>query len=310
MESNIEGYTGTQLTNVTISASGYTGTKISSGNNTNYTPVATLSNVSIESFNCEFSAGYTMIIPNEARGFYGANQDTPIQLFEKYVFGYNEGFHVDTSAIDYKHSQMYLEIFKNNGITEGSDMYYFLHQLKNHGCGYSAIVNLICDYYKDNPKAFEEIYGYPLYDTNSKGKTIINYDFIVLDFFLKTNEYGQADFSIRYDGFETSLSSITNENITVEPTPNDKSITTYNEKMSSGEYDYAVVALSEFTLVPMDGNPRPTVSVEGGHWMTITGTTEDGHFIVSSWGYEWKVIGGTPNIPSQDGGLIFVKIGG
>ena len=322
MESNIEGYTGTQLTNVTISASGYTGTKVSGAKNTtSYTPTVKLENVKIQTYNFDMNdittiidfnsiGNYEMNMKDSIRGFYGANQNNPIYLFEYGILEDPEVGPIDKSSFAYKHAQTLLTIFEKNGITEESDMYYFLHVLKGQGCGYSAISNIVVDYYKNDPDAFYKKFGYPLYEKYN-GIIIANYDYLVLDLFLQMNEYGQNDYAIRYDGMEECLkNSFDDKEVTVMLCPCDNTIATYKQYVLNGEYDYAVIAVSDFDLYPTITNPQDETHMDGGHWMTITQTNYAMDiFIVSSWGYQWELLGNTPYIETQDGGLILIKIG-
>ena len=85
----------------------------------------------------------------------------------------------------------------------------------------------------------------------------------------------------------------------------DVSVDTYERMMEYG-YDYASIALHNFTLKPYGTNPRPSETVDGGHWMSIIGISENGNYIVSSWGYEWEIVGCTPK---DVDGLSFYKVG-
>ena len=340
MENNIDGYKGSQLSNVTISASGYTGTKISSGNNTNYTPVSKLNDAKVEVF--DFASYYDMTFAVKTRGFYGANQATPVDLFEIYIENYPYIENIEYVKTACAHCQTYINLFEKAGITDVNDIFYYLNKLKCMGCGYSACANIIADVYKDDPEAFEKEYGYPLYDVNGFGADIINYDLIIVDLFtrdkvqenlekiensaltkIKNNERVTmyeffsilttpgVDFSVRFEDFDETLQfSLGDKTVTVECCNRDSSVETYKEKMQSGNFDYAVVAVAGFTLQMnawyiLDEEP---MDFKGGHWMSVTGVSDNDKLIVSSWGYQWELLDGIPATLTQDGGLIFIKI--
>ena len=78
--------------------------------------------------------------------------------------------------------------------------------------------------------------------------------------------------------------------------------------MESGNYQYASIAVSKYKLEPYGINPEKAYKSNGGHLMTITGISENGNFIVSSWGFEWELVEGQPYISNQDGGLFLIHV--
>ena len=87
-------------------------------------------------------------------------------------------------------------------------------------------------------------------------------------------------------------------------------------------YTGACIAAYRFELKPYGSNTETENYVanqesEDGHWMTITGVSENGNFIVSSWGQEWELLSsdvyatfpvdGVQNENRDDACLVFIK---
>ena len=100
------------------------------------------------------------------------------------------------------------------------------------------------------------------------------------------------------------------QNVSVKICARDMSTETYLKAIQSGEYQYASVAISSYTLTPYGNNPDKTyTSKYGAHLMTVTGVSENGNLIVSSWGKQWEITGGNPYNSAQDGGLFLISVG-
>jgi hypothetical protein len=93
----------------------------------------------------------------------------------------------------------------------------------------------------------------------------------------------------------------------------------YNQQIN--RFDYGIVGVYNFDLSPMDNLSSGVVHVDGGHWMEIKGISENGNFIVSSWGREFEltdynvvdndtyVYPDGSLIVSQNAGIVFIKTG-
>jgi hypothetical protein len=250
---------------------------------------------------------------------YGARQSAASDLFEKYLSDPNSLFDVERQRVN-----IYYQLFKKYKIDKGDEFMSFLLDLAaKHGCGYSVITNTIVDYYKDKPDEFEKKYGYPLYYVDEKGNKLFNYDCIFVDTFIQLNEdeikrrlknkgTNGYSWSVKYSEMESYLKKIFGRKVPIKCSTKrgDISRETYDKMMASGDYSYAVIAVRDFDLVPYGNNPRETRHNDGGHWMTIVGISENGNYIVSSWGFQWELVGGTTSNPNGDtGGMIFYSVG-
>lgn len=222
------------------------------------------------------------------------------------------------------------DLLVEHGITDENTMLKALHMQNMQGCGYSVITNWICDEYADNPEAFEEKYGYPLYiaidDENGDEHESFNYAVLSVDAFLENNSdllndcSPNLDVSIHPDEMAAEYSAIGGDH-EFDVTTRDISVETYQEHMDEG-YTGACIAAYRFELKPYGSNTETENYVanqesEDGHWMTITGVSENGNFIVSSWGQEWELLSsdvyatfpvdGVQNENRDDACLVFIK---
>jgi len=79
-------------------------------------------------------------------------------------------------------------------------------------CSYAAIANGIFATYRNNPSAFEKTFGYSMYTTNSKGKTILNTGELLLDMYTYMNNEAHGGSMFRNNSNGTiSVISISNE---------------------------------------------------------------------------------------------------
>ena len=280
-------------------------------------------------------------------GFFGSNQAGAYELYEKYILEPDSLNYVEREKI-----KEMLELFYKYGITDDNSIDYILYSAMNVGCGYAAITNVICDYYHNNTNenvnsTFKEKYGYPLYYIEKNGTISYNFETIFLDMFLSLNYFDDSvgedhltnkknkkfklsnkemyDMSVEVQEMPAFFEQIVNKNKNLNTTSiviqNDISLETY--KKCKEEYDYCIIAVYSFKLKPYGNNPKKKIEsfLIGGHWMTVTGISENGNYIVSSWGYEWELIKGNTTASSydglgifpihteNDGGLIFLKVG-
>ena len=168
----------------------------------------------------------------------------------------------------------------------------YLSEINSHGCGYAALVNTIFNYYLRKEDEFRETFGYDMYDKYGD----LNYDLLLVDIYTSRkkpakheslNTDNQDDFAGEFMiNHDVSSSAADHVNITPE---------NYYEYVLNGyqvivqltnckDFEYTKQYDSKYhayvmSCTPYDGNGDPE-----GHAMTITGVTDDGRFIVSSWG--------------------------
>lgn len=173
----------------------------------------------------------------------------------------------------------------------------YLKKLNSEGCGYTAVINTIFAAYEGREKEFEKTFGFPMYHNGD-----LNYDRLLVDYYAATDNHKKGWFgrdTIRpsedpsaTEGDGTNAGSrkyrtelyLSDKNVDVSIT-NNKKVTPDNfEKLS--EDGYVIVSFHDGNLENEDGS---TAQYIHGHAMTITGVTEDGRYIVSSWGETYYI---------------------
>ena len=119
----------------------------------------------------------------------------------------------------------------------------------------------------------------------------LNYDRLILDIYATTDKAGIND---RADGLPDKTNDVTLANI-MEHFLRDKGIdveteakvdvTPENFREISENGGYVILGYRNGNVYDENGNPHYI----NGHAMTVTGTTEDGRYIVSSWGKKYYI---------------------
>lgn len=221
-----------------------------------------------------------------------------------------------------KEKQEYYDIIqKNNPDVELSseELDQYLYRLNSEGCGYVALVNTIFCYYADDPEGFEKSFGYSMYDDNGQ----LNYSKLLVDLYSrmdnrdengKFNEY--KDYNSETDGPKEDYNYLTDtsgsgssqyvreyylekfmeEHGVDVNVKTDVTVTAdnYEDIIKSGKQ--VIIAFRNGYLYNMDGTiydmdrTKPgDQPLDGGHAMTVTGVTDDGKLIVSSWGNQYYI---------------------
>lgn len=184
----------------------------------------------------------------------------------------------------------------------------YLKKVNNEGCGYVALVNTLFAEYEDREDEFSKDFGFPMYGDDGD----LNYDKLIVDLYASTdnhysndgvdaiNEYRdynedidgpkgdytmygdrtgsgttqsereyQAEMYFRDHGIDCDVK--TNQDITVH---------NYESHVENGEQ--VIIAYRNGNVYNMDGTVRQVI--EGGHAMEVTGVTQEGYYIVSTWG--------------------------
>jgi hypothetical protein len=155
----------------------------------------------------------------------------------------------------------------------------YLKDFNGYGCSYVAVSNTIFAQFEGREAEFERRFGFPMYITDSNGNKDLNFNAVIIDFYSSKGKIG-AGTSI--DGKEIERMweqymgdhqiSVNVQKITA-PTPSN-----YAQIAEKGE---VTIIMSPLCLIREDGSKDTR---EGGHAVVITGVTEEGLFIVSSWG--------------------------
>ena len=187
----------------------------------------------------------------------------------------------------------------------------YLAKMNNEGCGYVALANTVFVQYEGREAEFEETFGYPMYDENGD----LNYDLLIADLYSSTDNretaWGEIDYENDYvrgkDGAkddydywndrsgtgssqyerEAYLESFMEAHGCDVEVKTDANVDIYNYQRLSEEGKQVIIAYRYGNLYNMDGTVKQVI--DGGHAMVVTGVTEDGKFIVSSWGEQYYI---------------------
>ena len=231
-------------------------------------------------------------------GFYGGDQGSPSKLYENGTTQQKK----DLEEIIRK----YYPKMTHDEIID------YLAKLDSEGCGYVALVNTVFKEYEGRPEEFEEKFGFSMY-REDHGQKVLNFDYLVVDLYAATDNHNEGwGFTDKFpfvwgdqidpkedpsakEGIGTNADSreyrfekfMKDHGITVDARKGEATIDYYKEVSSKGQ-----CILSIYGPIVLHGVPGQTTDYpmeSGGHAITVTGVTEDGKFIVSSWGKEYIV---------------------
>ena len=150
----------------------------------------------------------------------------------------------------------------------------YLEKLNNEGCGYVAMVNTIFLKYKGREDEFEKTFGFPMYKEDGS----LNYDALITDFYTSKDDPKSTGTGVT--SRENMWESYCREHgVNVDVRSVNVTASNFNEMSKKGQI---VVGLGPCYLY--DENGKRVFAANGGHAMTVTGVTDDGRLIVSSWG--------------------------
>lgn len=220
---------------------------------------------------------------------------------------------IDKNSSEY--IMMYDIASKNNSMVTPDNFDAYLQKMNSEGCGYVSLVNGIMCHYENDPEEFEKIFGYPMY----KSDNTLNYECLLTDIYSSYDNYFLGtEISIDdYDPFEDGLPSgysyaedttgggtssyqrhgclkafMADHGIQAETkTLNYLCPENFKEITYSGKT--VLVSLERGNLEYENGNLKQTVN---SHSIVVTGFTEDGRIIVSSWGERLFI---DPNDPER-----------
>lgn len=182
-------------------------------------------------------------------------------------------------------------------------------KLRKESCGYVAMINSLFEFFIDRPDEFRRIFGYSMYDADGS----LNYNHVLVDLYCKKDNHNGGRFlfwtwdfysknedriwkdadkdgtykwvdrpfgnnelqlKYRWESYCKEYGIKAKVSIVTAVTP--KNYPTYRKK------GYVSALARNYRIVDDHGNISDS---EGGHYMTITGVTEDRKkYIVSSWG--------------------------
>ncbi len=185
----------------------------------------------------------------------------------------------------------------------------FILKLRKEACGYVAMVNSLFEEYIDRPDEFRSVFGFSMYQHDGS----LNFNPILLDLYCKRDNYSggrflfwtwdfysknedrlwkdadkdgkyewvdrpfgniEAQLKYRWETYCKSFGVRTKVSLISTITP--KNYYTYRKK------GYVSVLARNYTMTDDKG---AVTSINGGHYMSITGVTDDKKkYVVSSWG--------------------------
>lgn len=214
---------------------------------------------------------------NSNNDFYGGRQHGPKNEVNQ------------DGIISSKEERSYVDIIKRNTGKEMSEaeLYQYLSELNSHGCGYTAMVNTILEYYCHRTNGEEEFrnkFGFPLRDDNGN----LNYNALTIDIYSKTN--GLVHNSSSEDSRKVILESYMGDsgidgNSSVKVTVNKRVHVTSNNVDNYIREGKQIIIRGQNLHIYADESKSSVADCGGaGHAMVVTGVTKDGLLIVSTWG--------------------------
>ncbi len=241
-------------------------------------------------------------------------------------YGGNQGSPKGTWWNPWRRKELFEVIERNTGRTfTAAERDAYLKKLNSEGCGYVAIVNTIFAEYEGRPGDFEKTFGYPMYHNGD-----LNYDMLIADIYSSmdnTDGHGhydayhdydsstdgnRSDYSVWKDksGFgiypseqATYVTEFMKDHGVTANAHTNVNVTAENFEQLSRSGKHVIVNFYYGNLLNMDGSVGQYI--DGGHAMTVTGVTNDGHLIVSSWGKEYMI---DPNVAGTGASLNFTTI--
>lgn len=161
----------------------------------------------------------------------------------------------------------------------------FLTDYNKVGCGYMALTNTVFVEYANRPEEFEKTFGFPMYEVDADDNMSYNFDYLVADLY---NSSGNIDSGIwASDGKNILNNYLESKEAGVRISTDENKAESVEEAMKTGQ---VILEQSPVILYNMDENRTERMNVSGaGHAITVTGFTDDGEYIVSSWGQQYIV---------------------
>jgi len=165
----------------------------------------------------------------------------------------------------------------------------YLQEIEAMGCVYTAYANIIMQHFEKDPVLFEEVFGYPMFTDEGE------FDFNTLIVDICSSQEETVD-GVNWYEMQFNLDDyLEGHNL---PVVNDTHF--FVQYGGLGELD-KVVTPDTFETVVAEGNhiivhacgsylkgtDGTSVGPIGDHGMIVTGVTEDGRYVVSSWGRKY-----------------------
>lgn len=206
-----------------------------------------------------------------------------------------------------KNSSEYIMLYdiasKNNSMVTSDNFDSYLEKMNSEGCGFVSLVNGIMCHFENDPEGFEKAFGYPMY----KSDHTLNYECLLTDVYSSCDNYflgtevSFGDYNPFEDGISGSYSPAEDAsgNGTNQFTRNEYIKTFMSEHGFQAEIKTLNYLCPENFREITDSGKTVLVSLKRGklecedgslkqniheHSIVVTGFTEEGRIIVSSWG--------------------------
>ena len=199
-------------------------------------------------------------------GEYGGNQENPAIRFE-----------TDPEFQNYTRNLL-------SGMTD-DEIRIYLNNYNSVGCGYMATANCILAEYANKPDEFQNIFGFPLYIREADGSIHPNFEILAISIYYYCGRDGRNG--------KKNKGIFPKDAIEKYLTPKDVDVTVSRTKKFPSiddirkDLEIAPVPLSLNPCIMYDANEIRKET--GAHAITVTGITENGDLIVSSWGVKYTV---------------------
>ncbi len=176
------------------------------------------------------------------------------------------------------------EIVKRNNPNISMSMTDYFKIMNSEGCGYVSMANVVFQQYIGREADFERDFGYPMYHDGD-----LNYDAMIADIYSRYDDKNKSgtnpgdrayilqDFLAQH-GIDVKVETGLKLN-PIEVTQN----------LDNGNPVLIRVRYGNLYKMDSNGNLVSPHYIDGGHSMEVTGVTEDGYIIVSSWGEKYYV---------------------
>jgi hypothetical protein len=160
-----------------------------------------------------------------------------------------------------------------------ADIRALLSEMEHEGCGYMALSNTVFAPFEGREDEFERVFGFPMRRDGD-----LNYNAVIVDLYCDNYiRHGRDSEStdeksrrVMWEAYMRSHGVAVKVDNSVRVTP-----ANYARLAKKGEI---IVRMNPVRIIDESGR---VVEGDAGHAMTMTGVTEDGKYIVSSWGQKY-----------------------
>lgn len=211
-------------------------------------------------------------------------------------YGGDQGYPASIDKTDEKYDEIAEIIRRYYPDYSDREIEKYLKKLNSEGCGYVALINTIFNQYAGRADEFERIFGFPMYDKNGD----LNFDLMLVDFYAAMDNHHsilgldiifEFEDSSATEGYGTTANTreyrwekyLQDRGVNVDVHSVNVTIENFNDLSENGD-----IIIATHPVILYDENGR-RLYADGGHAMTVTGVTEDGRFVVSSWGEKYYI---------------------